>query len=563
MALNKYGIEDAMWKMLPVEDQNQISTEYYAKIAAATNTAPAYVAPSVGGYSSSAVTDPEQVRQLESAYTPPASAQPAPSNPKWVFAVNLPSTYPDYAAMKAAGTGLVVVADDPNADTLINGARQWGIPVSIQVNAPPGITPQEYAARVAAAKARWNPDMLVLDIEDVGKGYQGSEGWDWSTQTAALLQPVIGGTSTAITMPPTQDDYNYAAYKGLGGDTQYWVQSYLGDMTAVDPNASRQTLIDNGVDPNSITVITGPTQAPPPSGMQWASWGIATNTTSAGVYGSVGSPAGTGTYIPGTSSTYGQTPGGQALAGAYGALPGTSTGTSFPNSGGTRIDPITYVNGVPVYSGTTSGTQPHDWASIYFSSLGLPPDVVKAVNDIFSKYSDINEATGVALAYIRGTPWYAQTFPGIQYGIQHGIIADERDYRQYVTSIDTYAQRYLGRHISGDEITGYLAQGISPAIVGQQYAGQANVQAFGGDYKYTLGAFGEGQPTPAELTALGQEQVGLDNPVGQRMQRALQQATQRLQTIFQGTAATPSLSTTGGLSAPSLLGQQSKPDVAA
>jgi hypothetical protein len=327
------------------------------------------------------------------------------------------------------------------------------------------------------------------------------------------------------------------------------VQSYLGDMTAVDPTASRQTLINNGVDPNSITVITGPTAAPPPSGIKWASYGIATNTTSAGVYGSDTSNL---PYYPGqtpvSGAGSGQTGGPAVFVNPYGkygggdnALPAGTAGTP----------------------GTAPAVNPTNWADTYFSGLGLPPDVAAQINTIFSKYSDVNEATAVALSYIRGTPWYAQTYPGISYGIQHGIIANESDYRQYVTSIDTQAQRYLGRHISGDEITGYLSQGISPGVVGQQYAGQANIQAFGGDYKYALGAFGEGQPSAADLTALGQEKAGLDSTIGQRMQRALDQANQRLSSIFQGTSATPSLSTSGGLSAPSLLGQRQKPDLAA
>src|SRR5439155_682375 len=96
----------------------------------------------------------------------PTAAPPPAANPTWVFAVNMPSTYPDYAAMKAAGAGLVVVADDPNAQLLIDGARKWGIPVGIQVNAPSGITPEQYAARVQAAQAL-APDKLVLDIEAV------------------------------------------------------------------------------------------------------------------------------------------------------------------------------------------------------------------------------------------------------------------------------------------------------------------------------------------------------------------------------------------------------------
>jgi hypothetical protein len=581
MATNQYGVDTAMWKMLPVEDQNQLITEWNQAHGVS------YTPPAVGGYAPGAVTNPPP----QQAAPAPAPSSPPASNPSWVFAVNLPSTYPDYSAMKASGSGLVVVADDPNAAALVAGARQWGIPVSIQVNAPPGITPQQYADRVAQAKQQYSPDKLVLDIESVGKGYSGSQGWNWSNQTAALLNPVIGGTSTAITMESGQDDYNYGAYKGLGGNTEYWVQSYLGDMTPVNPVQSRNRLIANGVDPNSITVITGPTQPPPNTGFKWASYGIATNTASAGVYGSNGATAPAPVQTPGTSGMpyypgqipvsgagSGQTggppvyvdPGGPYGGGQNAPPPGTplnqpgytpSLNPIPAQPPGTPIPPhppIVITPGGTTMPGAngTPGTTPADetdWAQFYFGSLGLPADVIAKIDDIFRKNDDPTAASQIALAYIRGTPWYAQTFPGIQEGMKLGIVGDERDYRAYVNAINQQSINYQGRAISGSEIGAFLTNGLSVDTVTRQYAGAADINVNRNDYQYYAGNFGDGQLTNPELTGLGQQNAGLGNTVGLRVQRALAMASQRAQKIFDGPLSTPSLSLNkGGLSAPSL-----------
>jgi hypothetical protein len=474
-------------------------------------------------------------------------AMPSTSTPTWVFAVNLPSTYPDFAAMKAAGAGLVIVSDDPNAAALVAAAQQWGVAYAIQVNAPPGITPEEYAARVAASRAQYGATNLVLDIESVGKGYAGSAGWEWSQRAAALLKDVTAGTTVAVTMEPNQDDYNYAAYQGLGtGTTQYWVQSYLGDMTGLDPEAVRARLIANGVSADQITVILGPNQQAT-GDYNWASYGLPTNNPVSGIYGG-----------------YPTTGGGET--GTQGPAPYDPGSPVPPGSGGGSGSGTTYPVPVPPYDPDTgtfdSGT---DWAAAYFGSLGLPADIVKKVNDIFKKYPDTNQAIQFALAYIRGTSWYAQTFPGIQYGIQHGLIADERDYLQYVTAMDSLAQRYWGRNISSEEIASFLFSGKTPDIVGREYAGLANIMAYSGEYNYYLGAFGEGgRPSDAEMKALGEEQAGLDSPLGQKLKRSLDAALQRYSKLFEGTAGTPSLSLgSTGLSAPSLAGGKTKPDVSA
>jgi len=190
--------------------------------------------------------------------------------------------------------------------------------------------------------------------------------------------------------------------------------------------------------------------------------------------------------------------------------------------------------------------------------------VANKVNSIFSQYPDTDTAIQFALAYVRGTPWYQQTFPGIQYGMQHGIITNEQDYRQYVTALDTLADRYLGRHITGNEVAGYLGRGLTPDIVGKEFQGLANVQANYQDYTYYLGNFGEGRPSTDDMRSIGEEQAGLDSALGQKLGRALQQAMQRYSTVFQGNAATPNLSLgKTGLSAPSLLGGNTTPDVGA
>ena len=473
-------------------------------------------------------------------------------NPSWIYAVNMPSTYPDFAAMRAAGAGLVIADDDPNLQLLLSAAKQWGVPVAVNVAAPPGITPEDYAARVAQAQ-QYGLDKIVLDMEAPAKGYEGSEGWNWAQQVADLLKPIVNGTSVAVTMEANQADYNYQAFKNLSGQTtDFWVQSYQGDMNGVDPGYA--TAPAKAANAGNVIAILAPGQSPPPNYTgNYVSYGIPqTGASAAGVYGSNGS----------SGSPSGATP----------APPGTPPGPQNPgNTTPLPPDPWDHTGQTqPPVPGTsdstgsspTSGT---NWASAYFASFGLPDDVASKVNDIFNQYPDVDQAIQFALAYIRGTSWYAQTFPGIQYGMQHGIIQNEQDYRQYVTAIDTLSMRYLGRHVSGLEIQGHLMQGLTPDIIGKQYEAFASRQVNGQDWNYYLGAFGDtGQLDDTGMRALSEEQAGLDSALGQRLSRALQNAVNRYQTLFKGDLATPSLSLgKSGLSAPSLQGNRGAPDVGA
>lgn len=206
---------------------------------------------------------------------------------------------------------------------------------------------------------------------------------------------------------------------------------------------------------------------------------------------------------------------------------------------------------------------PTDYSS-FLGIYGLPPDVQAKVSQIFSSTPDVNQATALAMAYIRGTPWYAQTYPGINEGISRGVINNESDYRSYVNAINQLNQQYYGSSATADQISGYLKAGYDPTHVGKLFQGHAYAVANGQDLRYLTGAFGGGQITDQNLETLGQEQAGLDSSLGQQLQNAVQKAQVRLNKAFSGVVATPSLSLgTTGLSSPSMAGQKGSPDVAA
>src|SRR5581483_6131505 len=208
-------------------------------------------------------------------------------------------------------------------------------------------------------------------------------------------------------------------------------------------------------------------------------------------------------------------------------------------------------------------TGPQDWSS-FLGIYGLPPDVQAKVNQIFGSTSDINQATALAMAYVRGTDWYKTTYPGIQEGIGKGVISNESDYRSYVNSLQQLNQQYYGTDITSQQISDYLKAGYNPTHVGQIFQGHAYAQANGNDLRYITGAFGGGQISDQDLETLGQESAGLDSAMGQKLQSAVQKAQARVNKVFSGTLATPSLSLgTTGLSSPSLAGPKATPDVAA
>ena len=181
-----------------------------------------------------------------------------------------------------------------------------------------------------------------------------------------------------------------------------------------------------------------------------------------------------------------------------------------------------------------------DWRA-WLENWGFPPDVISQLDRIFRGDSDPVRAAATALAYIRGTSWYAQTFPGISEGIRKGLIRDERDYRAFMNQANQLYRRYQNRDISAAELGGHFTEGVDLDTIGKRFEGDAYIGAFGNDIQYLNRNFGGAGLSQEELTAYGRQQVGLGSTLGATLARRVQTAEQRLRRLFEGTLASPTL----------------------
>jgi hypothetical protein len=173
---------------------------------------------------------------------------------------SFPGNHPNYVQLKEFGaSGALWDPDDVNVAAGIASARQAHFDVGIWLVPHASESPQAFAHRAADAINRYHPDKVVLDIEAIGKGYQGSPGWRWSDEmmnTLSRLQP--NPPPLAVTVEPLQDDFNYAAYTSR--DAEVWPQAYLGDMTPRDPQEVIDRVVANGVPADRVVPVLGPNQ---------------------------------------------------------------------------------------------------------------------------------------------------------------------------------------------------------------------------------------------------------------------------------------------------------------
>jgi len=236
----------------------------------------------------------------------------------------------------------------------------------------------------------------------------------------------------------------------------------------------------------------------------------------------------------------------------YATGPGT-TGVGYvaPPSTSSNAGPVQTFT--PVTSANSGGTV--DWEA-YLTDYGFPPDVKAKLREIFQNTPDIGSAQAQALAYIRGTPWYEQTFPGIKDAIKMGIIQDERDYRNNQNTFNQIYRQYTGRDLTPQEYAAALKEGITADTAARRFQGQANVAAYGNDWQYLAGNFGAGQLSQEDLKAQGEQQAGISTTRGTFLDKALKDAEGRMRRAFEGVLATPGLSTgqTGRILSPGLSG---------
>lgn len=203
---------------------------------------------------------------------------------------------------------------------------------------------------------------------------------------------------------------------------------------------------------------------------------------------------------------------------------------------------------------------------------GLPADLGAQINSLRAQYPHTVDGDAqfaqAAIHLVRGSAWYAQTFPGIKEAQALGFIGTElgaeRQYKQMYNAYNATYQQYQGRHMTWDEAYRLFASGAQPDFVAHQFAGAAYVSANKPDIQYYSGAFGTGPLNQQQLDAYGQEQTGYDTPLGQKLASQFQTAVQRFERVFAGTLAAPGQSLGGaGLKSDSLLGDKVTPDLPA
>lgn len=223
--------------------------------------------------------------------------------------------------------------------------------------------------------------------------------------------------------------------------------------------------------------------------------------------------------------------------------------------------------------GSSAPTLPSiDWASFFWGALGLPPDLISQINTALASVTDASMALAIGTNILRSSQWYAQTYPGINYGIRNGLFADEQGYRDYVNKINQLYQQYYGRNVTTSEVTGYLQNGNDYSYIGNLLQGAAIATAEKPQLQYETGAFDQAGPlSQQELTAYGQEKAGIDTTLGQMVTNRVNLAVQRMQKAFSQRIDIPT-TTLGpqGLYIPALQGNKNtnstrsgSPDVAA
>ena len=127
------------------------------------------------------------------------------------------------------------------------------------------------------------------------------------------------------------------------------------------------------------------------------------------------------------------------------------------------------------------------------------------------------------------------------------------DYYGFIDTVGDAFERHNGRIATTAELNKLFQTGKSADTIESEFKGIDFINANRGDIQSQAGAFnfggggaGAGQFSSTELTALGNQQFGLETELGFDIQRRVALATQRMGRIFQGQAAQGTLNLPGG-----------------
>ncbi len=245
---------------------------------------------------------------------------------------------------------------------------------------------------------------------------------------------------------------------------------------------------------------------------------------------------GTGQTFPngvGSQSWMNQYPGGRQII-QEGPAPGFPSGSPIPSTGATGLN-----------------------VAAMFGMSGLPQELIDQMNAELGSGLDLATAQTLAYNTILSSDWFAQTYPGYFDGLSTNRWSSPKEYKGMVLDYNALSQQWTDTPLSTGDFLSMVNQGISVQDYAKILAGAAWTQANTPDVQTEFGAYDTGPLSGRELTKLGQTEVGYGSNLGVALQKRMQDAQNRMARIFQGVAASPTLTgkTSGtGLQAPSLGG---------
>ena len=167
----------------------------------------------------------------------------------------------DLAKRYGADT-VLFASNDRNLDAAVAAARARRASYGIWVPAGDGpAQPSGYALYLGMLWRRYEPEIVVANIEARGKGEPGSPGWAWNRRAARALARAAPGIDVGIAVLPDQTDFNYDAWR-RNGATVFLPEAFGADprVDRYDPAAVVETVVRQGIPRSMIEPLLAPGQ---------------------------------------------------------------------------------------------------------------------------------------------------------------------------------------------------------------------------------------------------------------------------------------------------------------
>jgi hypothetical protein len=157
---------------------------------------------------------------------------------------------------------LLFASNDANVAAAVAATRAKHEPYGLWVPDGDGPSdPVQYGEYLAMLHRRYEPQIVVANIEARGKGGPGSPQWAWNQRVAETLAHDAPDANVGIALLPNEADFNYGAWL-RNGATIFLPEAFGADPRTdrFDPAAVVETVVRRGVPRSMIEPLLAPGQ---------------------------------------------------------------------------------------------------------------------------------------------------------------------------------------------------------------------------------------------------------------------------------------------------------------